>query len=191
MPHVQQKSKMINTIFVLVALVLSVLLGCGKSPVDDVASSHHEPIWEISATSDSVDRWREMRIQRQGSEEVINFRAVSKGTVGFVYGIYLYGTDELTAFSEVLSKFSELVDKRKTDPLNASKQKIGQTRIHEFWFAIDGSKPVLEFSDPKNTIRGGMSMIGEETVDKFQLLQNKYESKSQMLDELQEAAKGN
>lgn len=146
----------------------------------------HPPVWEVTASHDSNSFWRELRVQRQGRQEVINFRSVPKEGSGlFVYGVYLYGPEELQTFREILKRYHVLVEKRKTDPLNAGKQKLGQTSVHQFWFNFDAGEPVLEFSDPKNFSRGGLSMYGKETLEVFRELNGKYESLSGLLDTVQ------
>lgn len=145
------------------------------------------PIWELSARSDGEQFWREMRVQRQGGQELINFRSVPKDKGGlsfFVYGVYLYGSEDLVLFRQVLERYFELLERAKADPFAVRKRELGRTSQHTFWLHSDGGDRVIEYTDDKNVLRGGTSMLGQETIQQFVELSDKYELICQLLDKL-------
>lgn len=150
-----------------------------------------EPIFEVAQHEETPDKWREIRLQRQGGIEIVNLRSIARQSKGydFVCGIYLYGKGEVDILKRAMDRYISLVEIRKTDPLKAGKQKLGKTSLHELWYSIDGGDCILEFTDPKNTFRGKMTMIGTETVQSFRMLLEEYDTLHSVLDKLEHAAR--
>jgi hypothetical protein len=153
---------------------------------EEPSGSGNESVWELVATEDSPEVWREMRVQRRRGGELINFRSVPKKAGShWVYAIYLDGPEELAAFRAVLQAYHDLREKRKADPLLSVKRKLGRTKSHAFSTDINEGDLVLEFTDSKNLPRNGVSMLGEKTVDAFVTLSREYETIANLLDEVQ------